>query len=322
MKRGSNTYSRIFSRSNTHDKRNSYSLFAPGSKKALFFLPVLVGALVTGCDFIKMKTKSSGSEEDRQPVARVDNTYLYKDELDGIIAPGTSKEDSTTRVEAYINSWVRKQLLIQEATRKIDINEADVERKILDYRYSIIAYEYQNYYIRQNIDTIVSNSEIETYYKANIDNFILKQNIVQATFIKVPKNAPRTAKIKELIYSKREKDEKELKSYCLSFSSAYHISDSSWMIFDDLVRNSPLVEIPNKIQFLKSNPYYETSDDGYLYFLKVDQYRISDNVSPLEFVKDDIRNIILNKRKVELANKLEDEVYNNGVNQKEFEIFK
>ncbi|HEY9049309.1 MAG TPA: peptidyl-prolyl cis-trans isomerase [Ohtaekwangia sp.] len=285
-------------------------------------MPVLIGALVTGCDFIKMKTSSSGSETERQPVARVDNAYLYKDELDGIIAPGTSRQDSTTRVEAYINSWVRKQLLIQEATRKIDINEADVERKILDYRYSIIAYEYQNYYIKQHLDTIVSNTEVEAYYKGNIDNFILKQNIVQATFIKVPKNAPRTAKIKELIYSKREKDEKELKSYCLSFSSAYHISDSSWMIFDDLVRNSPLVEIPNKIQFLKSNPYYETSDDGYLYFLKVDQYRISDNVSPLEFVKDDIRNIILNKRKVELADKLEDEVYNNGVNQKEFEIFK
>ncbi|WP_079688436.1 hypothetical protein [Ohtaekwangia koreensis] len=269
-----------------------------------------------------MKKDSSGSDEDRQPIARVDNTYLYKDELEGIIAPGTTKRDSTTRVEAYINSWIRKQLLIQEATRKIDINEADVERKILDYRYSIIAYEYQNYYVKQHLDTIISNAEVEKYYKGNIDNFLLKQNIVQATFIKVPKNAPRTARIKELIFSKREKDEKELKSYCLSFSSAYHISDSSWMIFDDLVRNSPLVEIPNKIQFLKSNPYYETSDDGYLYFLKVDQYRISDNVSPLEFVKDDIRNIILNKRKVELADKLEDEVYNNGADQKEFEIFK
>jgi hypothetical protein len=261
-------------------------------------------------------------ETERKAIARVDNAYLYQDELEGIISPGTTRQDSTTRVEAYINSWIHKQLLIQEAARKIDINEADVERKILDYRYSIIAYEYQNFYIKQNLDTIISNQEVEDYYKGNIDNFVLKQNIVQATFIKVPKNAPRTARIKELIFSNKEKDEKELKSYCLSFSSAYHISDSSWMIFDDLVRTSPLVEIPNKIQFLKTNPYYETSDDGYLYFLKVDQYRISDNTSPLEFVKDDIRNIILNKRKVELAKKLEDDVYTRGVDQKEFEIFK
>ncbi len=240
----------------------------------------------------------------------------------GIVASGTPPEDSAKLVEAYITSWIRKQLLIQEASRKIDINEAEVERKILDYRYSIIAYEYQNYYVKQHLDTGVSNAEIEKYYKDNMDNFILKQNIVQATFIKVPKNAPRTEKIKDLIFSRREKDERELKSYCLSFSAAYHISDSTWMVFDELVKNSPLAEIPNKIQFLKTNPYYESSENNFLYFLKVDRYRISDNVSPLEFVRDDIRNIILNKRKVDLAKQLEDEVYKEAKNDDDFEIYK
>jgi hypothetical protein len=94
------------------------------------------------------------------------------------------------------------------------------------------------------------------------------------------------------------------------------------MVFDDLVRNSPLAEIPNKIQFLKSNPYYETSDDSYLYFLKVDRYQISDNISPLEFVRGDIKNIILNKRKVDLAKRLEDEVFEQAQNNKRFEIYK
>src|SRR6185436_7512753 len=125
----------------------------------------------------------------------------------------------------YINSWIRKQLLIQEASRKIDINEADVERKILDYRFSLIAYEYQAFYVKQHLDTVVSKELIEQYYKKNIDNFILKQNIIQATFIKVPKTAPHTNKVKDLIFSNREKDEKELKSYCLSFSAAYHLTD-------------------------------------------------------------------------------------------------
>lgn len=294
-------------------------MFGKSLSLSLAFFGVLA---LTGCEFIKMKKDQTTEEVTRFPVARVNNAYLYKDELAGIVATGTTKEDSTVRVEAYINSWVRKQLLIQEAARKIDINEAEVERKILDYRFSLIAYEYQSYYVKQNLDTVISNADIEKYYKENIDNFILKQNIVQATFIKVPKTAPRTNKVKDLIYSQKEKDEKELKSYCLSFSTAYHLSDSTWMAFDELVKNSPLVEIPNKIQFLKAYPYYETSDDSYLYFLKVDKYRISDNISPLEFVKDDIRNIILNKRKVELAKKLEDDVYNNAVSEKEFEVFK
>jgi len=283
---------------------------------------ILCVLLLSGCEFIKMKSEQASEEVKRYPVARVNNTYLYKDELNGIVTTGSTKEDSAVRIESYINSWIRKQLLIQEAARKIDINEAEVERKILDYRFSLIAYEYQSYFVKQHLDTVVLNNQIEKYYKENIDNFTLKQNIVQATFMKVPKTAPRTNKVKDLIFSKKEKDEKELKSYCLSFSAAYHLTDSTWMVFDELVKNSPLAEIPNKIQFLKAYTYYETSDDNYLYFLKVAKYRISDNISPLEFVKDDIRNIILNKRKVELAKKLEDDVYNTATSEKEFEIFK
>jgi hypothetical protein len=278
--------------------------------------------LLTGCDLIKRKKEQSEEGVVRQPAARAHDTYLYKDELAGIVTIGLTPEDSIARTEAYVNSWIRKQLLIQEASRKIDINEAEVERKILDYRYSIIAYEYQTFYVKQNLDTVVASTEIDAYYKENVDNFILKQNIVRATFIKVPKNAPRTKKIKDLMFSSKEKDGKELKSYCLSFSAAYHLADLSWMVFDELVKGSPLAEIPNKIQFLKANPYYETSDDTYLYFFKVEEYRISDNVSPLEFVKDDIKNIILNKRKVELAKQLEDNVYNEAASQKQFEVMR
>ena len=123
------------------------------------------------------------------------------------------------------------------------------------------------------------------------------------------------------MFSKKSKDKEELKSYCISFSAAYHLSDSSWIEFDKLVVNSPLAEIPNKIQFLKSYPYYETNDASYLYFLKIDAYKISDNVSPLEFVKEDIKNIIINKRKVELARKLEDEVYEKAAESKDFEVY-
>jgi len=311
MKKGNSTFYSNYSQNRT----------LSGFRR-LFRVSVAIGCFfLSGCDLIKMKVNNTDADAERQPAAKANDSYLYKDELVGIVAPGTPAEDSARLVEAYINTWIRKQLLIQEASRKIDIDETQVERKILDYKYSIIAYEYQTYYIKQHLDTAVSSDEIEKYYKGNIDNFILKQNIVQGTFIKVPKNAPRTGKIKELIFSTREKDENELKSYCLSFSVAYHISGSNWVVFDELVKNSPLAEIPNKIQFLKSNPYFETSDDSYLYFLKVGQYRISDNVSPLEFVKDDIRNIILNKRKVELAKKLEDEVYETALDQQEFEIY-
>lgn len=278
-------------------------------------------AWLAGCDLIRMKAEKNEAEVARKAVARVYNSYLYQDELVGIIPAGATADDSLARVTAYVNSWIRKQLVIHEATKNIDINEAEVERKVLDYRYSLIGYEYQNYYIQKNLNDSVSDKEIQDYYNSRQDNFILKQNIVRGTYIKVPKEAPRTKRIKDLMYSNKEKDVAELRSYCLSFSAAYHLADSSWIEFDKLVVNSPLAEIPNKVQFLRSYNFYETSDTEFLYFLKIDAYKMSDNVSPLEFVKQDIKNIILNKRKVELARKLEDEVYENAANRNDFEIF-
>ncbi len=287
----------------------------------IFFV---IGLLVFGlgsCDLIRMKRGKGDQDGTRSLIARVHDAYLYADELKGIVPEKTTKQDSATRINAYVNSWVRKQLLIQEALKTISIDEAEVERKVMDYRYSLISYEFLNYYIQQHLNDSVNDSTIATYYKKHLDNFILKQNIIRGTYIKVPKDAPRTKRIKELMFSTKEKDLTELKSYCLSFSAAYHLADSSWIEFDRLTVNSPLAEIPNKIQFLRAYNYYETNDPSYLYFLKVDAYKITDNVSPLEFVKQDIKNIILNKRKVELAKKLEDQVYENAAKQKDFEVF-
>jgi hypothetical protein len=281
---------------------------------------ILLALITSGCDLIRMK-KDGPLVEARKPVARVNDTYLYQDELVGLVSGKTPKEDSIARMTAYVNSWIRKQLLINEAMKNININEAEVERKVLDYRYSLIGYEFQNFFIKQHLNDSVSEAEISKYYKEHNDNFILKQNIVRGTFIKVPREAPRTKKVKDLIFSKNDREHNELRSYCLSFSSAYHLSDSTWIEFDKLAVNSPMAEIPNKIQFLKTNPYYETEDPKSLYFLKIDEYKISDNISPLEFVREDIKNIILNKRKVELAQKLEQDVYENAVKKKDFEVF-
>lgn len=290
-------------------------------KGSSYFLCWIIVVLLSSCDFIKIKKETAEGELVRKPIARVGNSYLFQDELIGIAPTGVEAEDSIARVTAYVDSWIRKQLVINEAMKNIDIDELEVERKVLDYRYSLIGYEYQNYYIKKNLDDSVSDEEIEAYYKEGLDNFILKQNIIQGTYIKVPKSAPRTKKIKDLMFSKKSKDQVELKSYCIGFSAAYHLSDSSWIEFDKLVVNSPLSEIPNKVQFLRSYNYYETTDNDFLYFLKIQAYKISDNVSPLEFVKQDIKNIILNKRKVELARKLEDDVYENAAKRKDFEVF-
>ena len=286
------------------------------------YLFILIWALpFAGCDLIKMKEEKGENTPSGKAIARAHDQFLYEQDVDGLLPGNIDPGDSADWVERYIDGWVKKQLLIREASSRIDFDEDEIERKILDYRYSLMGYEYQTFYINENLDLNILDEEIEAYYNENVDNFVLKQHIVRGVFIQLPKEAPRTDIVRNLLFSRKETSFEELNSYCLSFATNYQLYDTVWMVFDDVVKNSPLAEIPNKVQFLRNNRYTQTSDENFLYFLKIDEYRVSDNTSPLEFVKDDIRNIILNKRKVELAKKLEEEVYERAIENNDFEIY-
>jgi hypothetical protein len=88
-----------------------------------------------------------------------------------------------------------------------------------------------------------------------------------------------------------------------------------------LIQSTPLASIPNQEQYLKTNKYVETSDQNFEYFLYIKEYKIADQISPLEFVRDDIKEIIVNKRKIELANQLESDIYSEAQTNNDFEIY-
>ena len=295
-------------------------MFTNGLVKNSLLL-ICCGLMLASCDLLQVKKEPVAPEEQEQPVARVNNTYLYASDLEGISESTVNSADSADRAESYINQWVRKQLLIDEATSRIEFDEAEIQRKILDYRYSLIAYSYQEYYIRENLNKEVSEEEIVNYYEENADNFELKQNIIRGKYIKVPNDAPRTTQLRDLMYSKRADDIETLKSYCFSYAINYSLEDSIWINFDEIIKNTPLAEIPNKVQFLRTRKFVESSDDNAMYFLKIDEYKKTDDIAPLEFVRDQIASIIVNKRKVELADNLEKEVYEKAVETNAFEIY-
>ncbi|MCZ6898614.1 MAG: peptidyl-prolyl cis-trans isomerase [Bacteroidetes bacterium] len=284
------------------------------------YLTIIVLVLV-GCELFKIK-ENQETQVVEKPVARVFNKYLYKNDLRGITPKGTTVSDSIKRVNLYLKNWIKKQLMISEASSQIEFDEADIERKVSDYRYALMVYEYQKYHVNKNLEKDVTDEEIELYYKKNLDNFQLKQNIIKGTFIKISKEAPRLRHLNRLIQSKSEKDKIKLKDYCFQFANSYILEDSLWINFDEVIKNTPMVGIPNKVQFLRNNKNFQTSDEKFHYYINIYDYKISDEISPLEFVRDDIENIIINKRKISLANQLEEDIYEGAQKNNDFEIYK
>ncbi|WP_226389534.1 peptidyl-prolyl cis-trans isomerase [Penaeicola halotolerans] len=280
----------------------------------------ITSILFSGCEFLNLKNKENPTEG-RRALARVDDTYLFEDELEGLFPNSISADDSAGLTQRYVNTWVKKQLMIKEAASKIAFNEAELERKLLDYKYALMVYEYQKEYIQEQLSDAVTDEEIVQYYNDHKDNFILKQNIVRANFLKLDNKLRQRNQMERLLRSDKSSDKEKLKAESIRFANNYFLEDSTWINFDELAMNTPLINEPNKVGLLRGNKFIEVSDDNFTYYFKILQYKISDQESPLEFVKDEIRKIIINKRKVELAAKLENDVYNRAKENDDFEIF-
>lgn len=280
---------------------------------------VIFCLLVSSCDFFKMRSQEE--ESINAMVASVGNTHLYESDIDHITREIQSDLDSTELVNRYVQSWVRKQLLIREAGRNLTINEAEINRKLLDYRYALIAYEYEKSYVEQTLDREVTANEVQTYYEKNMENFALKEIIVRTNFVKLEKNLPQKRQLERLLNSEQSSQKEELKDFALRFANNYFIEDSTWIKFDDIILNTPLSQNSNHVQLLQNDKLINVDDDNYSYYFKILEYRLRDQVPPLEFVRDEIAKIIVNKRRVEIAEKLKREIYNKALDNNEFTIY-
>ena len=123
-----------------------------GSIKLLliFFL------LFSSCDIINFKDKETGlkfnDNPNIKPIARAHDQYLYLNDLQGLIPPDISKTDSVNLIQRYVKSWINKQLVISEASDKLNLDEVEIERKVLDYRYALMIHEYQKLYINEKLE--------------------------------------------------------------------------------------------------------------------------------------------------------------------------
>ena len=268
------------------------------------------------CDFIN-KSQRPKSE----PVARVGDNYLYAQDLVKGMPMGLSPSDSGRLVDKYIDDWVKKQLLFIKANEELSISEINIDRKVEDYRYALIMHEFEKIYIRSHLNTQVTQEETESYYYERSENFLLKQNIVQCIFAKIPVSAPDITQIRRNIRNFPNTDIQDIKNYCYQFADLSFLDDSIWISLDELVLNTPLTSLQNKTQFLEKTVYSETRDKSYIYLFRILEYKISDQIAPLEYVREDIENIIINKRKLALKKKLYETIYEEALKTKKFEVY-
>jgi hypothetical protein len=281
-------------------------------KKILLHIFIILN--ISSCQFFNQG--NNGNE----PVARVYDKYLYREELREIIPLGTSQEDSIAIAQNYINSWVRQALIYHKAENNLEAEQKDFEQKLEDYKRSLIIYTYERNLVDQILDTVISNQQIEEYYNLNKQNFELKDNIIKVIYLKVDKKAPDIKKISKWINSNNQQDYIALEGYAYQFAQNFFLDDKTWLLFEDLLKEIP-IKTYNQEEFLKNNRYIEVEDSTSLYFVNIKGFKIKNSLSPLSFEKENIRNILINKRKVQLITKMKNDLYEEALLKNDIEIF-
>lgn len=273
---------------------------------------LLLVILIAGCQ--------EQNNKDKKPIAKIRNEYLYLSDLNGVIPEDKSEEDSAIIAKNYIDKWIKKQLLLKKAERNLSEERKDIAKQIEDYRASLLIYRYQQQLIDQKLDTVVTNEEIEKYYNENSSNFVLDKNLAKILYIKLSADSPNIEDVKRWYRSSDEEDLNKLRDYCYQYADKFDDFDNQWIDFNNFIKNLPL-EIDQPERFFKNNKYIPIQDDNVLHLIRIEDYKLKGTQAPRNYVRDKIKNIILNKRKHELLKGLENDIYNQALNHNEFVIY-
>ena len=279
-----------------------------------YIIPISLLFLIISCD-----TNVSNKEE--EVAARVGSKVFLKKEIPDIFPEGINNEDSTKLVQNYLKGWVKMQLLQEKAEANLTEDQVQhIEKKLDRTRTSLLIFEYEQKMMDQRLDTSISDEELETYYSANYENFVLKKNIIKALYIKLPASAPNIDRVKTWYKSDKNEELTELESYCYQYANKFDDFSEGWIYFDDLLEEIP-VEVNNQERFLRYNKQIEASDSSYLYFAYIREFKTRSDISPADFVITQIKSIIINERKIKFIEELENNIYNDELSKNRFVIY-
>ncbi|RKS25665.1 hypothetical protein CLV94_0703 [Flavobacterium endophyticum] len=270
--------------------------------------------LFVSCSYFKPEAKP-------QAIARVNDSYLFKDEIKDLVPPGTSKEDSIVIVRSFIDRWASQKLMMNAAEINLSSEkQAEYNELIRQYKIDLYTKGYLEEIVKTTVDTIISEAELKEYYKENKENFKTDGTLVKLRYIHLPKDHPKFQTIKSKFFDYRKSDKKFWDTYGMQFKS-FVLNDSVWVEMNQVYRKLPFITPDNRAQYISSGKSIEKQDSLDVYLVKVTNVLDKNQVSPYEYIKPTLEQVILNKRKLELIKKFEKDITDDAIKNEKYEIY-
>ena len=280
---------------------------------AKFLFILAISSVFIGCDFLEPKSN-------KVPVARVNDTYIYQEDIQDLISQNTTKQDSISIVANYIQRWATQQLLIDQANINLPRQQIeDYQQMVTQYRNDLFAQAYKGAIVSKLLDSTITQEEYGLFYQQNKANFTLKEEIFKLRYIHLDASFPSISETKKKLRRFDTEDVAALQDSSLEYKGA-NFNDSVWVKKETLLRQLPVIRT-NESKVLKKATFSQLEDSLGVYLLKIKDVLSPNQIAPLQYIKPIIKEIILNKRTLELVKELEKDITKDAVKNKNFEVY-
>ena len=260
------------------------------------------------------------NSDSKDVIAEYKGAQLLKSEIPVDLFDEKNNGDSSARLKQFVEKWIENQIIVQAAEETLSDEEKNKEKLINDYRNSLLVFEYHQKMVQNQMDTAVSEKEIQNYFNENLGNYLLRKNIVKIKYLKISKTVADFNKIKKLIQNSSKENDALLLKYAEDKADNYYL-DSNWLFLDDITKEIPLNENYNQQRFLANNKYIQLEENNILYILYIIDFKIKNSVSPIEFEKEKIKDILLYQRKLKYLKDLEKNLIKNAKEKGEIKYY-
>ncbi len=254
---------------------------------------IILGKVVIFGSLLLFMYSCMNTESDA--VCKVENHVLNEDDLNVLMEYHRNDFPKDELKEKVIEEWIERKLIELKIEKELpnvyDQNLIKANHEASNFH----MFELENHFIRTQIDSVVTDEEIQMYYKNHRENYKTSSYIVKALYIKTPDSLAKQNSIEEAFMLKNDKDVIEVKKYGNLYATNFYLGEQKWIYFDDLVKEVPMSQ-EQKDDLIQRRGEASFQIDGYTYFINVLDYRSKTISSPMEVEKSIIRTHILKRR--------------------------
>lgn len=270
---------------------------------------------VSSCSYFK-------KPQEPESIARVGDVFLYKSDIKDLVPKGTSKNDSIAIVKSFIGRWATQKILYNAA--EYNLSDAQIESfndLINQYKVDLYTKAYLEELVKQQIDTVVTEAQINSYYNSNKQYFKNSSELIKLRYINLVKENQKLDKIRAKFSSFTKNDKKDLQEQAIQFKS-YAFNDSMWVDINQVYKKLPFINVNNKEEYIVSGKNFQYPDSTTIWLVKVNNVLSKNEATPLQFLRPTIKQVIINNRKLQLVKTIEKEITNDAIKNNKYEIYK